>query len=125
MRMNLVTPKDFDYYRIYYLSGPMFGYAAHNWPAFRQAAEILRQAGVEVISPIEINPSAAEEASKDPGTYKVQFLKQDLKSLLLCNGIILLKGWPKSRGARLELDVALELEFAVCYYDEARLVAMQ
>jgi hypothetical protein len=41
-----------------------------------------------------------------------------------CSGIILLRGWPQSRGARLELSTAVALDWPVYYYDQGVLHCM-
>jgi hypothetical protein len=109
----------------YYLSGPMYGYEDHNWPAFNEAARILREAYLTITNPTEINPSAAKEALENPNKYHMQFLKEDLLAELNCDGLILLNGWPKSKGARRELDVALDLEYPIYYYHKRIVVSFQ
>lgn len=92
----------------YYLSGPLSGYDHDNFPAFIAACEVLRAQGLTVVSPHE----KTIEGTADWVTY----LRADLALLLDCDAIILLEGWPTSKGARLELDVALGLGLAVYFY---------
>lgn len=102
-----------------YTAGPMSNIAQFNYPAFIAAAAALRDAGYEVVSPAELdNPDdrAAALASPDghmlnytSGTGKSwgDFLSRDVK-LLADDGIeaiVVLPGWEKSRGARLETFV--------------------
>jgi hypothetical protein len=108
----------------YYLSGPMKGYPEHNWPVFTENARYLREWGLKIASPHELNPTAHLD-TKVLETYPINYLKADIIEMLLkTQGIILLKGWPKSRGARAELSVALDLEFPVWFYDNYRLTRM-
>lgn len=106
----------------YYLSGPMKGYPDHNWPAFQHASEVLRNTGITVISPHEVNPMANKTVSE---RYPLEYLQADVIEMVSqCSGLILLKGWPSSRGARVELELALSLEWPIWFYDEYRLTAM-
>ncbi len=89
----------------YYLSGPMTGLPALNFPAFHAAADALRLAGLEVVNPAELNP--------DPGTGWADCLRTDLRALLDCQAIAMLPGWEGSRGARLEHHVAEQLGMSV------------
>lgn len=108
--------------RVYYLSGPMAGYPELNYPAFECAANELRIGwGFTVISPNELTPP-----TMDPKMEGLDFLAWDIHIMTRdCNAIILLKGWPASKGARAELEVALTLKWPVFYYDRRRLISMQ
>lgn len=111
---------DFDL--TYYLSGPMKGYPDHNWPAFQHACDVLRRTGLKIVSPHEVTADANVNV---PVEYPMHFLKADLLEMLAqTQGIILLKGWPKSYGARVELQLALSLEFPVWYFDNYQLTNM-
>lgn len=88
-----------------YLSGPMSGLPDLNFPAFKAAAEKLRAAGFEVVNPAELNPIA--------GSAWADCMRVDIKALLDCDAIVLLDGWEHSRGAKLELHVALALGMTV------------
>lgn len=117
---------DMDRSLSYYLSGPMKGYPDHNWPAFTEACEILRRTGLTIVSPHEVNPAANVEAKLNPEKYPLDYLRNDIIEMLnRCQSMILMKGWPKSRGVRLELDIALSLEWPIYYYHDYRLVSFQ
>lgn len=107
--------------RRYYLTGPMTGIPQFNFPAFREAAEHLREQGIEVISPAELDGpgiAAAAEVSADgalPDGTKIcgqtygDMLGRDVKIVIdEVSGLILLPGWEKSRGARIECFVGLQ-----------------
>lgn len=107
---------------VYYFSAPMAGYPRNNFDYFDRCVERLRASGVTIVSPHEIEhpPYAGllEELSHEKEWAK--YLEKDLVHMLQeTSGIILGKGWPESRGARLELDVNLQLARPVFYYDEA------
>lgn len=105
-----------------YLSGPMSGCAEFNFPAFRAAVDRLRADGVSVLSPHEVD----HQEPNGPGSLPWSvYLRNDIKCLLRCEGIVLLPGWPTSRGAQLELQTALALRMPVFFYRNGELVSMQ
>lgn len=95
-----------------YVSGPMSGVVEHNYPAFNQAATGLRAAGWNVINPAELG---------DGDTTKAWdfYLRRDLAELTKATHIYMLPGWPNSRGASLEFDVAQRLGITVIYHPGA------
>lgn len=90
---------------------------AFNFPAFDAAAKHLRGIGYDVLSAHEIPHTDGGQPGSIPWT---QYLREDIVELLTCDAIALLPGWPESRGARLELSIALQLEMPVWFYDAAR-----
>jgi hypothetical protein len=83
-----------------YIAGPMSGYEEFNFPAFNRAEELLRESyGYKhVVNPAKLHPTT--------DLPWAEFLKQDLRELIACDAVFLLKGWEKSRGATLEAFVA-------------------
>lgn len=81
-----------------YLAGPMTGYPELNFPLFHREAARLRAIGHEVINPAEINI--------DPAAGWAECMRADIQHLVTCEGIAMLPGWLKSRGASLELRIA-------------------
>lgn len=113
---------DFDI--TYYLSGPMAGYSEHNFPAFEDAARILRQTGLTILSPHEMPTPEGFAEMSEQDQWKVM-VDLDIAAMKeVCKGIILMKGWPQSRGARAELTVAMELDWEVWYYHDYQLTNM-
>lgn len=99
-----------------YLSGPMTGYKEFNYPAFHAAAAQLRERGHEVVSPAEQD---AESGLDTLTSQWADFIRWDLRILVDCDTIVLLDGWHKSKGARLEHHIALELGMDVQTIQEA------
>lgn len=87
-----------------YVSGPMTGIVDYNFPEFRRAADSLNRAGYEAV-----DPSRHGVDLDSWGDY----VKRDLVDMLTCDAVALLRGWEESRGARLEVHVALELGMPV------------
>lgn len=94
----------------------MTGIPQFNFPAFDAAAARLRAMGHDVVSPAELDSpeSRAEALASETGVLQDvtqtwgDFLARDVK--LIADGgieaILVLPGWSKSRGARLETFVA-------------------
>lgn len=96
--------------RVLYLAGPMTGLPQHNFPAFMKAAERLRHQGYTVFNPAE-NP--ATNGIINPRSY---YMRLDIFAIIgstvyanPVDGIAVLPDWFRSRGARLEVEIGLEL----------------
>lgn len=87
-----------------YLSGPMTGLPAFNKPAFKAAAEALRDQGHDVVNPADFDL---------PGATWAEYMRQDIAALVTCDAIYLLPGWEHSKGARLEQHIADQLGMRV------------
>ena len=86
-----------------YVSGPMTGLPEMNAPAFAIATAALRGFGYEVVNPAELCAHL-----EDP-TWQ-ECMRIDLTALLGCDAVATLAGWENSRGARLECQIARELD---------------
>lgn len=91
-----------------YLAGPMRGLPRYNFDAFEEAAKVLKRKGYKVYSPVD----GDREAGFDPdGTPIEEFdmdaaIIRDINYILQADGVVLLPGWEKSRGATAEAAVA-------------------
>lgn len=111
--------------KTYYLSGPMSGIPEFNYLAFEAACQHLRgELGLTVVSPHNVQHNENGVVGSLPWT---EYLRKDIQEMLAlgCNAIILLPGWSKSRGARLELQMALGLEMDVFFYHDGKLLSME
>lgn len=101
-----------------YLAGPMTGIPRCNFPLFNIVTRMLRNAGWHVVSPHELDSpetQAAAWASPDGDLSKVEgaetwgtCLARDVQIVAdSVEGIVLLPGWTRSAGARLEVLVGL------------------
>jgi hypothetical protein len=101
----------------------MTGYPQSNFPAFFDAAEKLRAKGAEIVSPAELDsPEIVAETMVDQtGTIHVErwgeFLARDVRLVAdEVDGVVCLDGWEYSKGARLEVYVALSCNKPVFRY---------
>lgn len=95
-----------------YLSGPMSGHPDWNFPAFQNAAEGLRTLGWEILNPAEWEDCKVQTHA--------ECLRFDILKLVQepeLGYIILLPGWLLSKGATVELAVALALGLTPLVYN--------
>lgn len=106
-----------------YLAGPMRSISEFNFPEFRRVTALLCAAGHEVFSPAgadnerhgtDISKGNAtgceEQAAREHGFNLREALGRDLAWICSeADGVALLEGWEKSRGAVAERAVAIAL----------------
>ena len=85
---------------ILYVSGPMSGYPNNNVERFNFVCSVLREKlkDVEVINPAEIPQNWSWE----------QMMEKDLQDVERSTHLAFLDGWNLSRGARMEMKLAIE-----------------
>lgn len=110
----------------YYLAGPMTYIPQFNFPAFFAAEKELKAMGYDIQLPADMaDPVAVQHAMASengaPGTSSVtwgQCLAKDVELIAdHVQGIILMKGWQQSRGARLEAFVGILCNRDFKFYD--------
>jgi hypothetical protein len=94
-----------------YVAGPMTGIKDANYPAFNAAATKLRALGFEVENP-------AENPEPSCGSW-LAYMRMAVVQVSKVDGLILLPGWEKSKGARVEFNLAVGLGLSVMTLDEA------
>ena len=94
-------------HRRVYISGPMSGCHNENREEFARVEALLDGDGV--------NP---RRLNHNHGKTYAEFMKVDLRALLWCDAVLMLKGWEQSTGARFERDTAIITGIPV-YYDIA------
>jgi hypothetical protein len=91
-----------------YISGPMTGLPAVNFPAFHAEAARLRALGFHVEIP-------AENSAPPRGTWK-GWMRLSIAQIVTCDRVHMLPGWEGSRGAviehRLAKDIGIEVTYA-------------
>jgi hypothetical protein len=99
-----------------YISGPMTGHPDYNFRSFFDAEELILKLGHTALNPAWQDGYTFEEAKKSAkikGHSWGQYMREDLKMLMMAEGIVLLDGWRESKGAKLEAIVAgaLDMQF--------------
>ena len=104
-----------------YISGPMSNYEHHNFPAFFACEERLIELGHKPINPARLTPdctweSAARDALENAESWE-SCIRRDVEAMLDADSICLLPGWNTSRGACLELVLAVSMGYPVLIWD--------
>ena len=81
-----------------YIAGPMTGRPRFNYPAFHAAAAVLRAAGHGVINP-------AENPVPSCGSW-LGYMRMSVAQVASVDCLVMLPGWPFSKGARIEYLLA-------------------
>jgi len=92
-----------------YISGKITGIESEAYNLFDKAEKELCSNGYIVVNPmlIEHNHDKSWES----------YMKACIKSLCDCNAIYMLSNWQKSRGAKIEWELAYTLRLQILYED--------
>lgn len=94
-----------------FLSGPMTGYDNFNFDKFNFIESVLKQYGVDVVNPVHIcKKYKAEDVLNDKSVFDKMVAEQQ-EAEKTCNAIMLLHDWQNSKGVKLELKTAANLDF--------------
>jgi hypothetical protein len=120
-----------------YLAGPMSGIKQFNYPAFHEAARVLREKGLEVISPAEmdtpeqqahamasVDGNVADSVAATKITWAQTLAKDVVVIGDVVTDVVTLPNWNKSRGARLEVTTAMIVGKPVYEYNGGDLKRM-
>ena len=99
-----------------YIAGPMAGLPDNNFPAFAAAEEWLEAQGWKPINPAKFNAVFGDNPT---GRLLDAVCETERAAIPLLDAIYLLKGWPKSKGAKRELEVALKHNLIVLVEGES------
>ena len=96
-----------------FLSGPMTGYPGYNFQRFNLAEKQLADAGIECVNPVNIcKKYKKEHVLADKAVFDKMITEQQ-EAERKCDAILLLDGWQMSKGVRLELKTALEMDMQI------------
>ena len=95
---------------IIYIAGPMRKYPLFNFPLFNRTAAHLRKLGHEVFNPAErdVNEDGFDPAKDHPRPIN-EYMAIDLPEVCKSDAVVVLPGWEKSQGARVEIMVGMAL----------------
>ena len=96
---------------VLYVCGPMTGLPGLNFPAFFEAAKRLEDVGYEVLNP-------ADRAGRTTGMPWGWYLRRCIKDVADADGLAMLAGWNRSKGATLEHHIATELAMPIKPVDD-------
>lgn len=94
-----------------YISGPMTGIEEFNHPLFHKVTQEFRAVNFMVCNP-------AEFFEGDTKRERKEYMREAIKYMLEADTIVLLPGWEESKGARLEVGIANELDLNIMEYVE-------
>jgi len=97
-----------------YIAGPMTGIKDFNYPAFHDAEKQLRERHGDQIK--IINP--AKNFGGETGLPWATYIRESIKQVALADAICYLRGWPASKGARLEVEIAKALNLQIGYVED-------
>lgn len=86
-----------------YVAGPMSGLPELNKPAFIAAKERLEARGYEVASPHVLEDEIGN------GRPWEDYMSAAIPMMCAADGLALLPGWQESRGAQIEVELAIDL----------------
>ena len=105
------------------LSQPMAGKSEEEIVATREKAiKVLKEKGYEIVNTLFTDDWYNPEAMKERGVIQIPlcFLTKSLNNMSLCNAAYFCKGWEKTRGCKLEHDVAVAYGVEVIYETSAK-----
>lgn len=86
-----------------------------NFPFFSEVAKVLRHDGYDILSPHEILHGGDKHFN--PDYSHSDYIRADMQlGLMQCDALVLLPGWPKSKGAVAELHAAAHMGYEIYYY---------
>ena len=89
-----------------YISGPISNNPNYR-EQFSKAERRLRESGMHCFNPAKFDPN--------PDNTWTDYMRADISELLSYRAIYLLKGWRRSKGARLELKIAKALDYLILH----------
>ncbi len=102
-----------------YVSGPISGHdREERRRAFAVGARLIESFGMVAVNPLDEQPSNGHHP--ESVEYWREAMKLDIKRLVDCECILMLEGWERSRGARLEKEIANALGMIVVFEEDLK-----
>lgn len=87
-----------------YISGPITGITDNNASAFEAAEKLIASIGLVPVSPLRNCPMFAKWA---------EYMRFNIPRMLQCDCVYAIPNWRKSKGARIEIQLALDLDLSI------------
>ena len=95
-----------------YISGPISGQPIETAKAnFKEVENTLTEMGHETVNPFNV-------LEYHPDLTWSDYMKADIIAMLDCDAICMMKGFPTSKGAMVEFNLAVELGLKVFHHNE-------
>ena len=89
-----------------YISGAITGVPDHA-EKFKAAFVALVKQGYIPVNPLTLGEALKYKLGREPTWH--EYMREDIKALTDCDGILMLDGWENSSGARLEEHISYRL----------------
>jgi len=100
-----------------YIAGPMRGYPQDNHAEFDRIEKLWKDAGHNPVSPAYMARALGKERKEGEFDSTPKSMREvmiiDTVVICGCDGIALMKGWQKSKGATMELALAHSIGISV------------
>lgn len=103
-----------------YICGPITGKPDLNRPAFKQAEEHLERLGYQPVNPHEVCKNVVALHVGYHWELWQACMRADIRELVTCDLVAVLPDSDKSRGACLEIDLAINLGISVMSLNDIR-----
>lgn len=127
-----------DTSKLYYIAGPMTGYPQFNFPRFKEINDLFTAHGLRTLNPADMDIRGVKEAAMASpdgqpdengmlgGQTWGDLLARDIKIVAdVVDGVIAIDKWMASRGARLEIVVAIQCQKPLFWYRDGHLSPLQ
>lgn len=95
-----------------YISGPMSGLPELNYPAFFAAEDRIKDQYSKVLNPARLQLEKGQENKWE------NWMRKAIALMMEATHVVLLPGWKKSKGARIEVILAKVLKMTIVYPQE-------
>lgn len=100
------------------MAGPMRGLPNYGFDRFDAAAKELRNQGLEVVSPAELDRAVGfDETGPLPDGFVQEAFRRDFTAIAECDAIVVLPGWQQSAGTLEEIRCARLMGMPVLDYE--------
>jgi len=95
-----------------YISGPITGQEDTAEARFENSEKLLLEYGWDVVNPMKLNHDNHDKSWES-------FMKVDLKAMMECDAIYMMREWQGSKGAIMERDIAKKLKMKIIMFSDS------